>query len=213
MRELEDKEKEIIVKSFEKIDDKCPITDIMSNLTDEGYDNPEEIVKQAIDEEILAWNGIDSEGVVSLTIDWNGEDIWHKYHKPEGEILNYDDTIKDIEDTLGSVPGFMETLPDNVLIQEWPIFKKYIIEDSEIPEKYRELIGLAIAANIKCPYCTLFHKSAAELRDASEEELAEVAVLASLTTRWSAILHAQNYDFDTFKEEVERIGDFLKEKK
>jgi len=41
---------------------------------------------------------------------------------------------------------------------EWPLFKKYNFEETEIPAKYRERMGLAAAANIKCPYCKLFHK-------------------------------------------------------
>ena len=110
----------------------------------------------------------------------------------------YENTLKDIEKTLGMVPGFMKALPKEVLVQEWPLFKKYNFEETEIPAKYRELMGLAVAAKIKCPYCTLFHKGAAMMNGATEEELAETAFLASYTARWSAIIHAQHYDYDTF---------------
>jgi len=110
----------------------------------------------------------------------------------------YENTLKDIEKTLGMVPSFMKALPKEVLVQEWPLFKKYNFEETEIPAKYRELMGLAVAANIKCPYCTLFHKGAAMMNGATEEELAETAFLASYTARWSAIIHAQHYDYDTF---------------
>lgn len=109
----------------------------------------------------------------------------------------YENTLKDIEKTLGMVPGFMKALPKEVLVQEWPLFKKYNFEETEIPAKYRELMGLAVAANIKCPYCTLFHEGTAMMNGATEEELAETAFLASYT-RWSAIIHAQHYDYDTF---------------
>ena len=98
-------------------------------------------------------------------------------------MAKYEDTIKDIEKTLGIVPGFMKALPEIVLIQEWPLFKKYNFEETEIPAKYRELMGLAVAANIKCPYCN--------------------------TARWSTIIHAQNYDLETFKKEFEQIGKHL----
>lgn len=122
----------------------------------------------------------------------------------------YENTLKDIEKTLGIVPGFMKALPKEVLVQEWPLFKKYNFEETEIPAKYRELMGLAVAANIKCPYCLLFHKGAAQMNDASEEELAETAFLASYTARWSVIIHAQHYDYDTFAKEFEQIGEHLK---
>lgn len=121
----------------------------------------------------------------------------------------YDDTLKDIEKSLGIVPGFMKALPEEVLVQEWPLFKKYTLGETKIPAKYRELMGLAVAANIKCPYCQLFHKGVAQMNGASKEELAEIAFLASYTARWSAIIHAQNYDYDTFAKETEQIGAYL----
>ena len=110
----------------------------------------------------------------------------------------YENTLKDIEKTLGIVPGFMKALPEDVLVQEWPLFKRYNFEETEIPAKYRELMGLSVAANIKCPYCQLFHRGAAAMNGATAEELAETAFLASYTARWSAIIHAQHYDYDTF---------------
>ncbi len=121
----------------------------------------------------------------------------------------YENTLKDIEKTLGIVPGFMKALPEEVLNHEWPLFKKYNFEKTEIPAKYRELMGLAVAANIKCPYCQLFHKGAAQMNGATEEEVAETVFLASYTARWSAIIHAEHYDYDTFKEEFEQIGAHL----
>ncbi len=121
----------------------------------------------------------------------------------------YDAILKDIEETLGIVPGFMKALPEMVLIQEWPLFKKYNFEETAIPAKYRELMGLSVAANIKCPYCQFFHKGAALMNGATEEELAETVFLASYTARWSAFIHAQNYDYQKFKEEFEQIGEHL----
>ncbi len=73
-------------------------------------------------------------------------------------------------------------------------------------------MGLAVAANIKCPYCQLFHKSAAQMIGATPEELAEIAFLASNTSRWSAMIHAQHYDYDTFAKETKQIGEYLGKK-
>ncbi len=121
----------------------------------------------------------------------------------------YEDTLKDIEKTLGIVPGFMKALPKEVLVQEWPLFKKYNFEETEIPAKYRELMVLAVAATIKCPYCLLFHRGAAQMNGATEKEFAETAFLASYIARWSAIIHVQHYDYDTFAREMEKIDDHL----
>jgi AhpD family alkylhydroperoxidase len=121
----------------------------------------------------------------------------------------YEDTLKDIEKSLGIVPGFMKALPQDVLMHDWPLFKKFTLGESKIPAKYRELMGLSVAANIKCPYCTLFHKSAAQLYGATPEELAEIAFLASYTSRWSAMIHAQHYSYETFAKETQQIGAYL----
>ena len=124
---------------------------------------------------------------------------------------SYQETVTDIEDTIGFVPGFMEAVPEDTLVHEWPVFKQYTLGESVMPPKYREMMQLAVAATQKCPYCVMFHRAAAELHGATEEELAEVGVLASLTTRWSAMIHTQRYDQDTFEDEVHQIGAFLQE--
>ena len=124
---------------------------------------------------------------------------------------NYEETLADIEASVGLVPGFMEAVPEDALVHEWPVFKQYVLGESVIPPKYRELVELAVAATLKCPYCEAFHRGAAQLHGASEEELAEVGVLAGLTARWSAMIHAQHYDYDTFVDEFEEIGAHLRE--
>jgi len=128
-------------------------------------------------------------------------------------MSQYDDTLKDINKTLGLVPGFMKALPEEVPIHDWVLFKKCNFEETEIPEKYRELMGLAVAANIKCPYCQLMHRNMAKGAGATADELAETAFLASYTSRWSAMLHAQNYDMARFEKEVQQIGEHLSKKK
>jgi AhpD family alkylhydroperoxidase len=124
----------------------------------------------------------------------------------------YEDTLKDIKMAFGFVPGFMTAIPKDVLIQEWPLMKKYQLGESKIPQKYREFIGLAVAANLKCPYCTLMHTAMATGYGASGDEIAEVAFLASLTARWSAMLHALQYNYDTFVKEVHQVGENAKKK-
>jgi len=124
-------------------------------------------------------------------------------------MVEYEDTLADIQKTFGFVPGFMKGLPRDVLIHDWPLMKKYTLGESKIPGKYRELMGLAVAANIKCPYCQLFHMSVAKMSGATPEELAEVAFLASYTSRWSSMIHAQHYPYETFAKETEQIGAYL----
>lgn len=113
---------------------------------------------------------------------------------------------EDIEETLGIVPGWLDGLPPADLVHEWPLNKRYLVGEWEIPPKYRELIGLAVAASVKCQYCMHFHREAAKMHGATDEELAELSMLASVTPRYSAMLHAQNYDVERFKSETAEIA-------
>ena len=127
----------------------------------------------------------------------------------EPQSTSYDETLDEIEESLGIVPGYFSHLNDEDLVNEWPNFKRHALEETVIPQKYTELIGLAIAANRGCPYCQLFHREAAKMHGASEEELAELSFLASWTARYSSMIHAQNYDYDTFESEFDDIATHL----
>ena len=58
--------------------------------------------------------------------------------------MNYEETVKEIEDTFGIIPGFMKDAPQDILIQMWPLFKKYQMGESIIPQKYREMMMLLL---------------------------------------------------------------------
>ena len=121
----------------------------------------------------------------------------------------YDDTMTDIEDTLGTVPGYLSALPEQELVNEWPNLKRLMFGETNLDPKTREFVGLAVAAAIGCEFCRHFHKGAAQLHGATEEELAELSFLASYTPRYSALIQAQDYDIDLFKQEVEEIATHL----
>lgn len=71
------------------------------------------------------------------------------------------------------------------------------------------MIGLAVAATLKCPYCEAFHRGAAKMNGATDEELAEVGAITGQTAFWSSILHAQNYDLNVFMKEFQAMGEHL----
>lgn len=104
-----------------------------------------------------------------------------------------------------SPPGTISD--DDDTVHEWPYFGKYTVEESEIPPKYREIVGHAVAANVKRPYCATFHREAAEMHGATDDELREAYSLASFTTRYSAMMHAQGHPLDEFEEKLERIAE------
>ena len=50
----------------------------------------------------------------------------------------YEDTLEDIEKTLGSVPGFMKLFPKEVLVHDWPSWKR--VEEMDM-ERARYLLS------------------------------------------------------------------------
>lgn len=47
---------------------------------------------------------------------------------------------------------------------------------------------------------------------ATEDELTEVGAITGQTAFWSSVLHAQNYDINTFKKEFQAVGEKLSKK-
>lgn len=121
--------------------------------------------------------------------------------------MNYQETRSEMEQTFGSIPGFFNGVPQDVLVQMWPIMKTYMFGQTKIPAKYREMISLAVAATLKCPYCETFHRTAAQMNGASEEELAELGAIVGQVTFWSSVLHTLNYDMNTFMKEFQAMGE------
>lgn len=127
--------------------------------------------------------------------------------------MNYEETLKEIKSTFGFVPDFFKKTPKDVMIQMWPIFNKYQLGESAIPPKYREMMMLAASAAVKCPYCEIYHSEASKILGATEEELAELAVLVASVGFWSNTLHTMNYDINKFSKELEKAGKYMKSKK
>jgi AhpD family alkylhydroperoxidase len=119
---------------------------------------------------------------------------------------------RDIEETLGLVPEFFERVPDYLLPTEWASFKSLQLSDqTAIPNKYKELIGLAVSGATRCRYCAYFHTEAARLFGASEEEIVETALISKNTMGWSTYLNTLQFDYDKFVEEFDQIAAHVRE--
>jgi AhpD family alkylhydroperoxidase len=118
---------------------------------------------------------------------------------------------QEMRDTLGIVPSFMARIPDQFLDHEWTLFRELGLGETLIPNKYKELIGVAVHSETKCRYCTLFHTEAAKLFGATEEEIQEAVHYAKFTVGWSVYLNGMQEDFDQFQHELQQIGQHLSE--
>jgi AhpD family alkylhydroperoxidase len=115
----------------------------------------------------------------------------------------------DIQATLGIVPHFFSRIPDQFLAPEWQIFKELELGETTIPNKYKELIGVAVHSETRCGYCTLFHTEAAKLYGATDAEIEEAARFAKFTVGWSVYLNGIREDFDRFTNDLQAVAEHM----
>jgi AhpD family alkylhydroperoxidase len=132
---------------------------------------------------------------------------------PERRIpMNRDTVYKEMKEMFGLVPGFFKMVPDSTLEHEWELFKAIQLNETAIPNKYKELIGVAISAAVRCRYCSFFHTEMAKLNGATDAEVEEAVHYAKSSVGWSAYINGLQIDYDQFKDEVRRVCEYVREK-
>ena len=112
----------------------------------------------------------------------------------------------DIQKTLGFVPQFFARFPEEALPGAWEEMKTLQLNPhTALPGRTKELIGLGVAAQIPCHYCTFAHTEFAKLNGASEAEIGEAVAMASLTRHWSTFLNGTQTDEAKFRGEIAKV--------
>jgi len=112
--------------------------------------------------------------------------------------------LAEMKKMLGGVPAEMQLYPESARAAGWEMMKAADFnKNTALPSKVRELIGLAVSAQIPCQYCVYYHIKAAKAAGASEEEMREAVHQASLTRHWSTILYGNQYDLKVYKAETD----------
>ena len=76
-------------------------------------------------------------------------------------------------------------------------------KDAQLDAKTRNLIALAVSAQIPCSYCVYAHLKDARAHGASESEIREAVATAATVRHWSTVLNGMAYDFEAFKKEYD----------
>jgi AhpD family alkylhydroperoxidase len=115
-------------------------------------------------------------------------------------------TYRDIEQTLGLVPTFFKMFPEEGIAGAWAEFKTVQLNPkTALTGKEKELIGLAVAAQIPCSYCIYFHTKAAKANGATDEEVREAVAMAAITRHWSTVLNGLQADPASFRQETDTV--------
>ncbi|RWM24990.1 carboxymuconolactone decarboxylase family protein [Mesorhizobium sp.] len=116
---------------------------------------------------------------------------------------DYDAAIKDIQSTMGGVPGFVKQFPKAGLPGAWAEVKAIELSDkTALPPKVKALISLAVAAQIPCSYCIWSDTENAKRAGATDEEIQEAVAMAALTRHWSTIFNGMQVDLAQFKKDM-----------
>jgi AhpD family alkylhydroperoxidase len=113
---------------------------------------------------------------------------------------------RDIEKTLGMVPGFFKQFPAEGIAGAWAEFKAVQLNpNTKLSGKHKELLGLAVAAQVPCSYCVYFHTAAAKANGATDEEIREAVAMAAIVRHWSTVLNGMQVDAAAFKRETDTV--------
>lgn len=121
------------------------------------------------------------------------------------------EVYREVEETLGLVPEWLQKAPEGAMQGFWGMARDYWLAETKIPNKYKELIGLAVSGATRCRYCALFHTEAARLFGATDEEIHEACTMGAVTMYGSTFLNAEQMDYDQFHDETMRIVKYVKQ--
>jgi AhpD family alkylhydroperoxidase len=119
-------------------------------------------------------------------------------------------TVEEIEEELGQVPGWLEILAESASDHSWGILRDLTLGETELSPREKALVGVSAAAAMQCPYCAYFHREEARFADVSEAELKETVNIAGSTRYFSTLLHGNEYEHDDFVAETDEIFEYLR---
>ena len=112
----------------------------------------------------------------------------------------------DVQSTLGFVPDFVQRIPEPMLPGAWEELKTLQLNPkTALDGRTKELIGLAVSAQIPCRYCIVAHTEFAKLNGASEAQIGEAVAMAAVTRHWSTFLNGAQIDETRFRADVAKL--------
>jgi AhpD family alkylhydroperoxidase len=115
-------------------------------------------------------------------------------------------TLKEIEQMMGFVPAFVRAVPQPLLPSWWQTAKDFEMNPTTaLDGKTKQLIGLAVAAQIPCEYCIIYHTESARLEGASEQQIQEAVGMAAVTRESSTLFNGLQIDKAQFRKDLDHL--------
>ena len=122
-------------------------------------------------------------------------------------VVDGNSALKEATQMLGGyAPEFIRTFPEPARAAAWRTFRDVQLSPSTaLNGKQKELVGLAVAAQVPCRFCIIAHTEFAKLNGATDAEIKEAIGMASLTRELSTLLNGMQVDEAQFRRDVDRL--------
>ena len=108
------------------------------------------------------------------------------------------------QDAKGAPQWMQQTFPEKA-VKSALVELQAIEGPGALDEKTKQLIGLAVSAQIPCQYCVYYHTKMAKAQGATDEQIKEAIAAAALTRKWSTVLNGSDYDMQSFHKQVDAM--------
>jgi AhpD family alkylhydroperoxidase len=101
-------------------------------------------------------------------------------------------------------PPFVKTIaPQAAVSPAWQEWMAVFNPKGALDGKTKELIGLAVAAQIPCQYCIYAHTLGAKHAGATDDQIKEAIAASALVRKMGTELNGNQYDMSEFKKQID----------
>jgi AhpD family alkylhydroperoxidase len=121
-------------------------------------------------------------------------------------VVDGQTALADITQSFGFAPEFLRKFPDSARAGAWKQMRDVQLNPATaLSGKQKELVGLAVAAQVPCKFCIIAHTEFAKLNGASDAEINEALGMAALTRNLSTMLNGMQVDEPQFRRDVDHL--------
>jgi AhpD family alkylhydroperoxidase len=121
-------------------------------------------------------------------------------------LLDAKSVYADLKQSFGFVPEFVTKFPADAVAAAWREERDVEMTPSALGDKYKSLVGLAVAAQIPCRYCVIADTEFAKLSGATDKEIAEAVAMSGFVRHNAALLTGLGVDDATYKKDMDRLA-------
>jgi len=112
----------------------------------------------------------------------------------------------DIEKTVGFVPSFVKAMPENLVPGVWEEVHGFELNPrTALSARTKDLIGLAIAAQMPSRLTVWSYGKCARAWGASEAQVKEAVAISALTRHWSTFFNGMQLDEGKYRAEIAKL--------